>query len=186
MRQHRVSYLNFTGIFLLLLVTGCASVESVDPRDPNLSLIYGYLDMEEAPTNADWVFILHYDGEGEGYEVPVEDGIFYHVGVVPGPYQVDTFGGDHFWNGSYIYDFGSDGRNETAIKIDEPGVYFMGAHKYVEVPTGWLEQDKFTMEPATDPSEREILTKLLELLREDNPEYTRQIGLVERRLERLQ
>ncbi|WP_119459782.1 hypothetical protein [Rhodospirillaceae bacterium SYSU D60014] len=171
---------------LLLLVTACASVEPVDPNDPNLSLIYGYLDMEDAPTSADWVSIMHYDGNSESYQVPAEDGVFYHVGVVPGPYQVDTFGGDHFWNGPHIYDFGSNGRNETAIKVGPPGVYFLGAHRYVEVPTGWLEQSKFTMEPTDTPSEREILTKLLQLLRENNPEYTRQIALVEQRLEQIQ
>ena len=184
MLQRRIS--SFAGSFLLLLVTACASVDPVDPNDPNLSLIYGYLDMEEAPTDADWAIIRHYDGSEGSYDVAVEDGIFYHVGVGPGPYQVDSFGGDHFWNGSYIYDFGVDGRNATAIKIETPGLYFMGAHKYAEVPTGWFSQDKFRMDPAETPSEREILTKLLQFLREDNSEYTRQITLVEQRLGQLE
>jgi hypothetical protein len=180
MRRCRIAHL--AGIVLLLVATACASVEPVDPRDPGLSLIYGYLDMEEAPTEADWVFIKHYDGKGEGYRVPVQDGVFYHVGVPAGPYQVDAFGGRSFWNGSYIYDFGSDGRNATAIKVNEPGVYFMGAHKYIDIPTGWLEQRKFSMEPVETPSEREVLSKVLELLREDDPEFARQIWLVEQRL----
>ena len=90
-----------------------------------------------------------------------------------------------FSNTEYTYDFGTRGRNDTAIRIDKPGVYFMGAYKYVNIRTGWFEQDKFKMERTQTPSERELLAQLATILQEDYPQYTRQIAMVRQRLAQL-
>lgn len=171
-----------------LLLAACATSDPVDPNDPTRSVVFGYIDMEEAPSSVEWVFIMDYNSDGdEGYRVAAEDGIFYHVGIAPGPHQVDSFGRYTTWwsNTSYTYEFGADGRNETAVRIDRPGVYFMGAYKYIDVATGWFEQGKFEMKRIKRPTEREILTKVLERMESDNPEYVRQIGMVRRRLAQL-
>ena len=172
--------------FLIFFVTGCAG-DSVDPKDPKLSLVYGYIDMADAPSSLGWVRIKLYDGKNEGYSAAVRKGLFFHVGVEPGPYQVERFGRHTtFWsNTEYTYDFGTRGRNETAIRIDKPGVYFMGAYKYVDIPTGWFQQDKFKMERTQTPSERELLARLATILQDDYPQYTRQIAMVRQRLAQL-
>ena len=172
--------------FVALLVASCAS-EPVDPKDPSLSLVYGYIDMADAPSSLGWVRIKLYDGKNEGYSAAVKKGLFFHVGVVPGPYQVERFGRHttFFSNTEYTYDFGTRGRNETAIRVDKPGVYFMGAYKYVDIRTGWFEQDKFRMERTQTPSERELLTKLLAILQDEDSQYTRQIAMVRQRLAQL-
>ena len=173
--------------FLILLVAGCATSDRVDPKDPRLSLVYGYIDMADAPSSLGWVRVKLYDGKNEGYSAAVKKGLFFHVGVEPGPYQVERFGRHttFFSNTEYTYDFGTRGRNDTAIRIDKPGVYFMGAYKYVNIRTGWFEQDKFKMERTQTPSERELLAQLATILQEDYPQYTRQIAMVRQRLAQL-
>jgi hypothetical protein len=173
--------------FLILLVAGCATSKPVDPKDPSLSLVYGYIDMADAPSSLGWVRIKLYDGKNEGYMAATKKGLFFHVGVEPGPYQVERFGRHttFFSNTEYTYDFGTRGRNETAIRIDKPGVYYMGAYKYVEIRTGWFEQDKFKIERTKTPSERELLARLLAVLQDEYPQYTRQIAMVRQRLSKL-
>jgi hypothetical protein len=61
----------------------------------------------------------------------------------------------------------------------------MGAYKYVDIPTGWFEQGTFRMEQTTTPPERELLTRVLEVLQKDHAEYTRQIETVKLRLAQL-
>lgn len=175
----------FLGL-LALLVAGCAS-DPVDPKDQSLSLVYGYIDMADAPSSLGWVNIKLYDGKNTGYLVSGHKGLFFHIGVEPGPYQVERFGRDagFFSNTDYTYNFGTRGRNESAIKVDKPGVYFMGAYKFIDVPTGWFQQDKFRMERTKTPTERELLTKVLAILQDDYPEYPRQIAMVKQRLAEL-
>ena len=185
MTRRRIA--SFIAGLLALLVGGCATSDPIDPKDPNLSLVYGYIDMEDAPSSLGWVHIMLYDGKNKGYFTGVHDGLFFHLGVKPGPYQVDRFGRHPtFWsNTEYSYDFGTRGRNETAVRIDTPGVYFMGAYKYVDVHTGWFEQGKFRMERTTTPNERELLTRVLAILQKDDAQYTRQIDSVRQRLAQL-
>ena len=185
MTRRRIASL-FAGL-LILLVGGCATSDPIDPKDQSLSLVYGYIDMKDAPSHLGWVHIKLYDGKNTGYFTVVDEGLFFHLGLKPGPYQVDRFGRHptFFDNVEYSYGFGTRGRNETAIRIDKPGIYFMGAYKYVDVPTGWFEEDKFRMEQTTTPTERELLTRVLTILQKDHAEYTRQIETVKLRLAQL-
>lgn len=174
-------------ISALFLLAACASYDPVDPNDRTRSVVYGYIDMEDAPSSVEWVFIMDYNSDEQGYTAPADDGIFYHIGIPPGPFQVDSFGRNTTWwsNTRYSYEFGGDGRNETARRIKRPGVYFMGAYRYVSVSTGWFEPGKFEMKKTKRPSEREILNKVLARMEEDNPEYVRQIAMVRSRLAQL-
>ena len=185
MTPRRIASL-FAG-FLALLAAGCGSYERIDPKDQSLSLVYGYIDMKDAPSSLGWVHITLYDGKNTGLFTAVKDGMFVQMGLKPGPYQVDRFGrhARFFDNTEYSYDFGTRGRNETAVRIDKPGVYFMGAYKYVDVHTGWFEQGKFRMERTTTPNERELLTRILAILQNDYSEYTHQIEMVNQRLAQL-
>ena len=175
-------------ICALFLLAACASSTPVDPNDTTRSVVYGYIDMEDAPSSLGWVRIMDYDSDDEsGYNAAADDGIFYHVGIAPGPHQVDSFGRSTTWwsNTNYSYQFGADGRNQTALRIKRPGVYFMGAYRYVSVSSGWFEPGKFEMKKIKRPGEREILTKVLARMAADNPEYLRQIAMVRRRLAQL-
>lgn len=175
---------------LVLALAACATTEPVDSKDETLSLVYGYVDMSAAPSKLEWVSIKQYSGEGGWYRVPARDGLFWHIGVEPGSYQVEKFGGEA---GSFLtrrdveYNFGTRGRNGTATRISTPGVFFMGAYQYVDHPGGFWKQDKFEMRPLTTPSEKELLQRLIAKL-ESDPDmraYRRQIELARKRLASL-
>ena len=80
-------------VVLAFALGGCASNTPVNPKDDRLSLVYGYFDMKDAPSGLDWVSLKQYGSKDAGwYHLRAKEGLFFHVGVEPGSYQVDTFG----------------------------------------------------------------------------------------------
>jgi hypothetical protein len=185
-------------LWVLLAVTlaGCASSgEPVDPKDETVSLVFGYFDMKDAPSTLEWVSLKKYSSDkpdGEWYSMAAHDGLFFHIGVEPGSYQVDKFGGTGgiplISRRPFEYDFGGKGRNGTAMRIRTPGVYFVGAHRYVNhAGKGIFSADKFEMKPVRSPSEKELLQRLIKEIESDKElaGYTRQLRLAKRRLSQL-
>jgi hypothetical protein len=147
--------------FLIVIaasLVACAGAP-VDPNDTTRSVIFGYIDMDEAPTSVDWVFIQQYDGTSDGYSVGADKGLFYHIGVKPGP---------------------------TALIVEQPGAYFAGSFGYQKIKTGIFEQKQFDIQPIDSPTEAAVLQKVRKRMRKDNPEYRHAIALVERRIAELQ
>ena len=178
---------------VVLSLAGCAgSGGSIDPKDDSVSLVYGYFDMKDAPSKADWVRLRKYDPkaqENEGYNMATKDGVFFHVGIEPGSYQVETFGSNGgFFSSPVEYKFGGRGRNGTAVRVTRPGVYFVGSHRYIKHPgKGFFDADRFDMEAAAAPTEKEVLQRVVERLQSD-PElkgYTRQLQQARKRLGEL-
>lgn len=174
----------------IALLSGCAS--TIDPKDETLSLVYGYFDMDDAPSNFEWVSIKKYGDDDLWYNARGrKDGLFLHVGVAPGSYQVDAFGGmggiPLLTRKPYKYNFGNNGRNDTAIRIRAPGVYYMGAYKYVDHPGGFFKQAKFEMKPIPHTSEKEVLQRVISTLESDSglKMYTHQIDMAKRRMATL-
>jgi hypothetical protein len=179
-------------LVLALGIGGCASNSPVDPKDESLSLVYGYFDMKDAPTSLDWVSIKQYGTKDGGwYHLSAKDGLFFHVGVEPGSYQVDKFGGTGgmlLTRREVEYHYGGKGRNATAVRIARPGVYFLGTHQYVNhAGKGFFAPDKFEMKPARSPTEKEVLRRVIERLENDKElaGYTRQLRLAKQRLSQL-
>ena len=107
-------------------------------------------------------------------------------------YQVEKFGGmggiPLLTRRPFEYDFGGKGRNGTAVRVREPGLYFLGAHQYVNhAGKGLFAPDKFEMKPVTTPTEKELLQRLVKELESDTAlsGYTRQRELARRRLAEL-
>lgn len=180
---------------LLTGLAGCASAPPVDPNDESLSLVYGYFDMEDAPSTLEWVSLKKYGGGEKGgnwYHLAVRDGVFLHVGIEPGSYQVESFGGQGgipmISRRPFEYDFGSTGRNSTAIRIKTAGAYFLGSHKYVDHSGGLFEADKFEMARQDSPSEQEVLIRVIAEMESENDlkPYTRQLAMAKHRLSQLQ
>lgn len=172
----------------VLMLDGCASVP-VDPKDESLSMVFGYVDMADAPSKIQWVSLKRY-GEKEPvwYDMAARDGLIFHIGIAPGSYQVEKFGGMTFLTRQrYEYRFGTRGRNDTAVRIQKAGIYFLGAYKYVNHSGGLFRADKFEMQPLKTPSEKELLQRLITVLESDSElkMYTRQITLAKKRLAAL-
>ncbi len=177
----------------VLALAGCGSSGgTIDPKDDSVSLVYGYFDMKEAPTPADWVRLRKYDAaakEAEGYNMAVKDGVFFHIGIEAGSYQVEKFGGGGgLFSRPVEYSFGGRGRNGTAIRIAKPGVYFVGSHRYVNhAGKGFFDPDRFDMQASSAPSEKEVLQRVVQRL-ETDPElkdYRRQLQQARKRLGEL-
>ncbi len=181
-------------LVMMLTLAGCASAPPVDTRDESRSLVFGYFDMVDAPSKLEWVSLRRYDGTqpGQWYGLAVKDGLFFHVGIVPGSYQVEKFGGKGgiplLTSRQFEYNFGSKGRNSTAVRIREPGLYFLGAHQYVNhAGKGLFAPDKFEMVAVKTPTEKELLARLVKEMESDKElsAYARQLGLAKRRLAQL-
>jgi hypothetical protein len=178
-------------LMLAAALGGCAGGQRVDPKDETVSLVFGYFDMKDAPTKVDWVVLKQYESKGErtGYAMNVKDGLFFHIGVEPGSYQVNKFGGNGgFFSNPAEYNFGGRGRNGTAVRIQKPGVYFVGAHRYVNhAGKGFFEADKFEMQAAKAPGEKELLQRVIKQIEGDKglAEYTRQLQQARQRYGQL-
>jgi hypothetical protein len=174
----------------LVMAAGCASSPgNVDPADPNLSIVCGYIDMSKAPSDLRWVSIKAYGkGMDHHYRTRVHDGVFFHVGVDPGSYQIDRFGGQGgipmLTSRPFEYEWGTRGRNPTAVRIEKPGVYFVGAYGYRPEASGLLEADRFDMQATKTPSESEVLRRVLASIEGDAElrRYALQIQRIRARL----
>lgn len=180
----------------LLLSSGCALFgggEKIDKKDKSLSVVFGYFDMKDAPSwgGIDWVSVKQYKPEQKYYWCDVEDGLFFHIGVANhSSIQVDRFGRNTRWysNATYTYNFGGQGRNKTSKIIKKPGVYYLGSYRYKAIDSGSIfKPDKFDMVSSKSPTEKQLLTKLLEVMENDREyaEYTNQISMIKARLSKL-
>src|ERR1043166_1497470 len=82
-------------LFLMLLSCAGENYTPVDPNDHTLSVIFGYFDMENAPSKFEWLNLRQYGKEKPSYyHIFPKEGLFFHIGVQPGSYQVENFGGE--------------------------------------------------------------------------------------------
>ena len=176
-------------LFWLALLAGCAAPpELIKPDNHQVSLVFGYFDLRDAPTKLDDVSLKKYDSKPLYFDCGVTEGLFWHIGLASGSYQVETFSGRGGWfTNPHRYDFGTRGRNDTAVRIKTPGIYFLGAYRYVPIKHGMFEQDEFQMQPIDSPSEKELLQRLVAHLSAD-PHFKAfdwQLGLAMQRLKEL-
>jgi len=178
------------------LSSGCALFSKDDPVDPNdksLSVIFGHFDMKDAPSwgGIDWVSVKQYKPKQSWYSCGVEEGLFWHIGVHKGSsIQVEEFGRNTRWysNAVYTYNFGGQGRNKTSKIIKKPGVYFLGSYKYKAIESdSFFKPDNFDMIKTRTPTEKQLLTKLLQIMKGDSDlaVYKHQIRMIQKRLKQL-
>lgn len=150
-------------LLALALMIGCAGLKNPDQPN-NAVLIFGYIDMDDAPTNADYVTIRQYKPKPKDnkpyWTATGQDGLFWYSNLVPGSYQMVAFGGHSCWkNASYNYNMQDFDKNESALAMEKPGVYFMGSFKYMHV--GSFFSNKFDVQKTSTPTEKEVLQLLL-------------------------
>jgi len=146
------------------LLAGCASSgPQRDINDPTNSLVFGYIDMSDAPTSVSsaWIVQVAPPSDTPYWGLGVNKGLFYNSYLPPGSYQLSKFGGSGFFAGQHEYMFPRQG-NRTALRIKKPGIYFLGSYKYKKVKTGFLSQEKFSIEKMKKPTEAELLKRILE------------------------
>lgn len=146
------------------------------------SLVFGYIDMDEAPCSLDWVDMKRLQPKTDKpyYGFAVKDGMFYRTYTPPGVYKFDAFGGSSFIrNANYTFKF-PQGKGEMDREIKKTGIYYVGSYKYVKVKTGFFQPGKFDYERVQRPTEKELLERLL--LIADHPEWR---GAIRQRIKEL-
>jgi hypothetical protein len=152
------------GLITLGLLAGCASSgPERDINDPANSLVFGYVDMDEAPTGvaSAWITQVAPPSDTPYWGLGVSKGLFYNSYLPPGSYQLSKFGGSGFFAGQHEYAFPKQG-NKTSLRISKPGIYFLGSYKYKKVKSGMFSQAKFAIEKINKPTEAELLKRILD------------------------
>ena len=143
---------------------GCASSgHERNINDPTNSLVFGFVDMDDAPTSISYASIQQVAPPTEEpyWHLSVRKGMFYSVYLPTGSYQLSSFGGSGFFAGEHRYNFPRQG-NQTALRIDRPGIYFLGSFKYKTEKSGLFEVGKFSMQKVNKPTEAELLKRILD------------------------
>ena len=155
----------FRGIYLVALglLVACASEPGREINDPTNSLVFGYIDMDDAPTSVDSASLIQVAPPSDKpyWGLSIRKGLFYNSYLPPGSYQLAQLYGSGFFAGQHEYNFPRQG-NETALRIKTPGIYFLGSYKYVKVSTGFFAQPKFNIQKTTKPTEAELLQRILD------------------------
>ena len=119
--------------------------------------------MDDAPTSIAYASLQQVAPPSEApyWSLAVRKGLFYSAYLPPGSYQLSRFGGSGFWAGEHAYNFPRQG-NQTALRIEKPGIYFLGSFKYKTEKSGVFEPGKFSMQKVSKPSEAELLKRILD------------------------
>jgi hypothetical protein len=152
------------GLVMIGLLAGCASSgPERDINDPANSLVFGYIDMGDAPTGVDAAQLMQVSPPSAMpyWDLGVVNGLFFNAYLPPGSYQLSSFYGSKFFAGQHEYIMPRQG-NETSLRIVKPGIYFLGAYKYEKVKTGVFEKRKFAIEKTSTPTEAEVLKRVLD------------------------
>jgi len=147
------------------VLAGCATGghgRSID--DPSNSLVFGYVDMSDAPTSVSWATIMQVAPAVDKpyWGTDVRDGLFYTSYLPPGSYKLSALGGSGFFKGEHQYNFPKQGGGQTTVRIEKPGIYYLGSYKYKKVSTGLFEASKFAIERVNTPSEAQLLKRILD------------------------
>lgn len=175
-------------VILLAVLSGCSSLPEVkledpDPKQRNVGLVYGYLDMDDTlSTYYYWIVGRRYRPSAKEYKMYVyQSGLFYHLGLDMGSHQVVRLGSTQ-----NVYRFDPNIKNQTAIKIKKPGLHYMGSFKYAfHEGKGYFDKNKFSIKRTNSPSEKELLIKLLKIMQDEHSDHTTQIGWIKKRLKQL-
>jgi len=157
-------------VVALILLSGCAN--NFKDRAADASVAYGFIDMEDAPTDLDWLTIQQVKPKTKepywhaGVQKVEKGYLFYHYGLPPGTYQVTEFGGQNsfliFSGTPHTYSFGRQGRNESAIEIKKPGVHFIGAFRFKRYKNGFFKAETFDIEAVKEhPPHKAMIEELL-------------------------
>lgn len=154
--------------------------EMEEPKGPDVSLVYGYVDMTDGPCWMSWFNMKQVLPKAEKpyWYFRILDGAFYAEYIPLGSFQLSEFGGADSWPGNTIYTFKFPQQLE-GLRIEKPGLYYLGAFKFKD--EGSFFKSKYEIDLAKTPTEREVLEKILPYAK-----GTQWDGRLRRRLEEIQ
>jgi hypothetical protein len=154
----------------LALLAGCA--EYTHEELMRNTVVFGGVNMDDAPTGADAVTLKAVTGPDAGryWRVPVKDGVFYHEGLPPASYQLwAVWGHSGFKLGPWIfgsvyeYDFGGQA---DGVRVTRGGsIVYAGSFRIVK--QGGFFSSKFSVEPDSKRSVKAMVQALIPRIRDD-------------------
>jgi hypothetical protein len=149
-------------------LAGLASCSTSQPfREPfpaEASLVFGYIDMRDAPSDLRWINMKRIRplADRAYYGFNIERGFFYRTAVPEGLYKFHEFGGHSFRLGGIdtTFAFPTQGKHEMDPVIKAPGIYYVGSYKYVKQEAPMLEL-RYKLVRVNEPGEGELLRRLL-------------------------
>ena len=167
--QHRLFVIACLAISAML--SGCGAAPTTPAgnlNDPNMSLVLGYIDMEDAPTAAGSATIVQTDGLSDAgaqtparsWNTPVSGGLF-TVALPAGNYALSNISSSRDSEGGSQYKFPAQ-NSDTSVSITKPGIYFLGAFKYRKVKSLYFEEKNFIIDKVAKPREADLLQRVLD------------------------
>ena len=131
-----------------------------EPKNADVSLLYGHIDMNDGPCWVSWFTMKQVLPEVEKpfWNFRVHDGAFYAEYIPLGSFQFSEFGGQDSWPGNTIYTFKFP-QQLQGLRIEKPGLYYLGSYKMKD--EGSFFTSKYDIDVAEKPTEKEILEKIL-------------------------
>jgi len=148
--------------WVLILLHGCASNKSLEEAISPGSLVFGYMDMGEAPATELTAFSLRQvlpKTDKPFLHMRTHEGVFYIENVAPGSYQMSQFGGPGGMFSSASFYWFNFPRQSDGFRVSKPGLYYLGSYKYKKA--GSIFNPKFDVESIKTPDEREAIEKIL-------------------------
>jgi hypothetical protein len=172
-------------LIALIALTACSTWQKVDDPPESTVMVYGYLDMEDAPTVVDYVHLKQVKPKTDTpyWSTGVDEGYFFSTGLVPGSYQFSTFGGVDCLLGNFLcgtpheYSFPAQ---TDGFRFPKPGLYFLGSYKYKHIDRGMFKADNFDIERIKAPTELDVLKKVRKHYEND-----RWLPLIDKRIKEL-
>jgi hypothetical protein len=134
-----------------------------EPRDDQQSLLFGFIDMDLRFARLQQAAPLIKEPFREMHVEPEMTGFFYLENVPPGSHQLHAFSGSGDRMGMDNYFFRLHDRNATAVRIEKPGLYYMGTYRF---NLSWERDGRrqvgaWEIIPRAYPGEAQLLKKLL-------------------------
>jgi hypothetical protein len=132
--------------------------------------------MQEADPGLNWATFQQLSPVAKDPDMPAraKDGVFYLENVAPGSYQVYDFGGrggGFLAKGKLYFSYPvsfpvSRQSGFMRVKVEKPGVYFLGSYKYVSVKgSRFTTSYVYDLQPLKSPTERQVLERLLPMVK---------------------
>ena len=147
------------------------------------SLVFAYFDFSENKMTVNWAKIKQvspvvaapFSSMGymrKAYKRQPYGVLVWHDNLSNGSYQIVTVGGyQNLWlrEANVTLALGEMEKTELALRIEQPGIYFLGAYKYKPLMTTWAMAlpglpFKFATERTDSPSEAEQAVPLVKSL----------------------
>lgn len=155
-------------VVIAFTLNGCADKRLIRDNENDLataSLVFGYIDMSDAPSDLDWIVIKQVLPKTDKpfWFSATDKGMFWASHYKKGAYQIDSFGGhSYLLRTDFSFELPKQYAEKLRFKVSsKPGIYFLGSYKYKDVKTGFFQQGKFDFVPVKSPTERELLERLL-------------------------